>query len=159
MNLKKSTFILKPLLLLTLLTGCGSTVATSSNSGALEVGTVYLGVQTTDEVITVDSAEEWTVTFQDEDPETRSVVSVSDTGEKIADYPIYDVVAKEIVGDNSPFAKKSGKKYIISEDDEGVYFIVVSDKTIEEHKKGIEESEDPHSYIKANSIYRFVNNS
>lgn len=158
MKNKKALLFLKPLLILSLLSGCSANASNEGNSGALEAGETYLGIQTTDEIISVDTAEEWTITYQDEDPNTYSVVSVSNTGKQIGDYPIYNVVAKEIVGNSSPFVKKSGKQYIISEDKEGIYFIVVSEKTIEDHKKGIEESDDPHTYIKKNSIYRFVNN-
>lgn len=156
-NKRNSNLFLKTFILcisLVTLAACSNTTK-ASNNDTLEEGAVYIGKAATNEIIEVDSPDQWTIKFQNEDDNTYSVVSVEDTDQTIGDYPVKKLVADEIYGDSSPFAKREGRDYIITQDDEGVYFIVVSEETLEEHTEGIVNNKNPDQYIKDQAKYTF----
>uniref|UniRef100_UPI00344D9E86 hypothetical protein n=1 Tax=Carnobacterium sp. TaxID=48221 RepID=UPI00344D9E86 len=157
MKQKKISLVMIMSFVLIVLGGC-SVSSANTNKGVLDKESIYSGTYATNEVINVLSDKEWKITFHNEDPNTYTIANISATDEKIGEYKVYNVKAKEINGEGSPFAKLEGRDYIFTKDEEGLYFIVISNDTILDHTAGIVEGNDPDEYIKDNAKYRFQKN-
>ena len=144
-------------LVIVVLGGCaGSNGSTES----LETGSVYIGTNesATSEIIEVTSNESWTIKNKHLDDNTYSITAISDTGEKLGGYPRFELIATEIHGKETAYAKREGAKYLVYEDEEGLYIIHVSKgvNSPEEIEKGFEEAEDPLVYFKEKAHYSFT---
>lgn len=143
-------------LTLLMLSGCKQT---NDNVGLLENDSVYIGTSdsATSEIIEVTSKNTWAIKNKHLDDSTYSIVTVSDTGEELGGYPIHEIIATEIYGKETAFAKREGAKYLIYEDEEGLFIIHVSKgvNSPEEIKKGFTEAGDSVDYFKDKAHYSF----
>lgn len=142
-------FTFTPLILF----GCTDSKASSD---ILENDSTYIGKSGTSEIIVVDSKDSWTIKDRHEDDLTYSVVKVSETDEKVDDYTVINLVATEIKGDETPFARREGREFIIAEDDEGLYFRTVVDDNKESLSEDLSNAEDKIEYIKDVANFRFT---
>lgn len=137
------------------LVACSSTG--NKADSLLEKGNTYFGTHTTDEIIVVDSNDSWTIKNSSMDDSNYTVVSVTETGDKIEDYPIVELKAKEVVGDiDSSFAKREGRKFIIAKDGNDVFFRSISEDNLKGVTGKLEESEDDNEVIKDLANYFFT---
>ncbi|RBP59296.1 hypothetical protein DES36_11921 [Alkalibaculum bacchi] len=144
--LNKKTFTILLLLILTfLLIGCSK-----RSAGVLETGKTYFPAKvttneitkglTTKEIIEVEDEQTWIIKDKSKDDTNYIVAKVSDTGEKIGDYNLFTLTAEEIYGDiDDSFAPREGESYVITEDEEKIYFTPVN---YDEYVKALENGED-----------------
>lgn len=136
--------------LMFLLVGCSG-----KSVGILEVGETYIGASGTSEIIEVNDTNQWTIKDRFEDDTTYTIASVTETGEKIGDYPVFRITGEEIYGDESVFAKREGEEWIVADDEEGVYFTRIRETTRDEITKGIETAENYDLYVKEKATFKF----
>lgn len=145
----------KPLMALAgvvvLLSGCGN-----SEAGALEKDTKYVGRGATEEIIEVKSDSSWKIKSKNEDDSNYNMVSVTDTGEKLAEYPAIELKITEKSGDiESSFGREEGRDFIYLEDEDVIYFCAFSEDSKEEITKRLEEASDPDEEFKDMSTFTF----
>lgn len=134
-----------------LLIGCSG-----KSVGILETGKTYIGGFGTNEIIEVVEPNKWTIKNKHKDDTNYTIASISETGEKIGDYPVFRIVGEEIYGDlDSVFAEREGVDYIYVEDEEGVYFESLTKSSREELAKGLSETKDSDGYVKETALYKF----
>lgn len=137
--------------------GCSATKADENPQNILKADSIYIGVNATKEIIEVDSDNTWTIKSENEDDTNFTVVSVEETGEKIGEFPVVELVAKEVNGDiESSFAKREGRMFIVVNDEDGVFFRSIADENRDSITADLEKTDDPTAHIKDIANFKFA---
>lgn len=148
MKSKKNILFALFLLITILISGC-------SKGGVLEKGT-YIGKTGTIQIIEVSSSDEWVIKERNKSDENYIVASVTKTGEKIEEYPIIELKAKQRIGNiRDTFASREGREYIVAENDEEIYFLLAGEKVRDEKKRDLKKAKDKVEYIKEHAKFTF----
>lgn len=134
--------------------GCSS-ASGSAGADLLSPGDVYVGVNGTSQAIKVNSNGTWTITKKNKDTSEYTIAEVSSTGEKIDDYDIVNVIATEIQGYETPFAKTEGRDYFILKSEDELFLGGVSSDSMDNISEDILNASDPEARAKELANFSF----
>lgn len=154
---KRFTYLFTKVLLATfLLSACNFDNSPTTNR--LEKGAVYTGENATSEIVKVDSNDSWTIKSRHQDDTNYTIVSVTDTDEEIADFPVITLKSTEVIGNiNSSFSKREGRDFIMIKDGSKLYFRSISDENRDSIQGKLKKEEDKKGYLEGISNYQFNN--